>query len=81
MLAGVVSDTHNNIKNITQIISIFNDRNVDFVVHTGDITNANSLSKFSALNCELFAVYGNNDRNEIGLDAIASKCKCNYNIN
>mgnify|MGYP001227197049 FL=1 len=75
MLAGVVSDTHNNIKNITQIISIFNDRNVDFVVHTGDITNANSLSKFSALNCELFAVYGNNDRNEIGLDAIASKCK------
>ena len=75
MLAGVVSDTHNNIKNINQIISIFNDRKVDFVVHTGDITNADSLSKFSELNCELFAVYGNNDRNEIGLDTIAAKCK------
>ena len=75
MLAGVVSDTHNNIKNINQIISIFNDRKVDFVVHTGDITNADSLSKFSELNCELFAVYGNNDRNEIGLDTIAAKCE------
>ena len=36
MIIGVVSDTHNNLKNI-DIISIFNDMEVPLVVHTGDI--------------------------------------------
>lgn len=78
MLVGVVSDTHNNIQNINRVISLFNKKNVDFVVHTGDITNATSLSKFADLNCDLFAVFGNNDRYEIGLDKVA--CKNNFKI-
>ncbi len=73
MFVGIVSDTHNNLKNIKQIVSMFNERKVDYVIHTGDITTASSLEKFSELNCELFAVYGNNDRNEVGLEEVASK--------
>ena len=73
MLIGVVSDTHNNLKNIEQIISLFNKEKVDLVIHTGDITNANALKKFSSLNCNLVGVYGNNDRNEIGLSDVAEK--------
>ena len=38
MLVGVVSDTHNNIKNIENIIDIFNLEKVDVVVHTGDLS-------------------------------------------
>lgn len=75
MLIGVVSDTHNNLKNIEKIISLFNERNVSFVIHTGDIANAKSLDKFSKLHCDLIGVYGNNDRNEIGLAEIAKKNK------
>ena len=73
MLIGVVSDTHNNLKNINQIISLFNKENVEVVIHTGDIANANSLRKFSSLNPALIGVYGNNDRNEIGLEEVAEK--------
>jgi len=73
MQIGIVSDTHNNLKNIDTIIALFNKEKVSFVIHTGDIANANSLNKFSQLNCKLIGVYGNNDRNEKGLKEIANR--------
>ena len=73
MLLGVVSDTHNNLKNIETIISLFNDKKVSLVIHTGDIANAQSLERFSKLNTDLIGVYGNNDRNEMGLKEVANK--------
>ena len=72
MIIGVVSDTHNNHKNIGKIISIFNGMKVPLVIHTGDIANAKSLEQFTKLNSKLIGVYGNNDRNEVGLKDIAS---------
>ena len=74
MLVGVVSDTHNNIKNINLIISIFNQREVELVIHTGDITKESTLKKFLDLNCDLVGVFGNNDRNEPGLERAAEEC-------
>ena len=79
MLLGVVSDTHNNSKNIDTIISLFNKKNVNLVIHTGDITNAKSLKKFSKLNCNLIGVYGNNDRNEKGLSEVARDYNFDFN--
>ena len=73
MKIGVVSDTHNNLKNIEIIINIFNDEKVPIVIHTGDISSAITLEKFSKLNSELIGVYGNNDRNESGLKEVAQK--------
>ena len=73
MKIGVVSDTHNNLKNIETIINIFNDERVPMVIHTGDISNANTLEQFTKLNSELIGVYGNNDRNELGLEEVAQK--------
>ena len=71
MKLGVVSDTHNNLKNITHLISLFNYAEVDCVVHTGDITNEKSLAKFKDLESEFYCVYGNNDRTEKGLQDVA----------
>ena len=73
MLIGVVSDTHNNLKNIDKIISLFNKENISLVIHTGDIANAKSMEKFSRLNCKLIGVFGNNDRNEEGIKETATK--------
>ena len=73
MLLGVVSDTHNNLKNIEVIIDIFNDAKVSIVIHTGDISNANSLEQFSKLNSKFIGVFGNNDRNEPGLIEVAKR--------
>ena len=78
MRIGVVSDTHNNLKNIEIIIKIFNDERVPLVIHTGDISNANSLEQFSKLESELIGVYGNNDRNESGLKEVAQKNKFQF---
>ena len=78
MKIGVVSDTHNNLKNIETIINLFNDEKVSLVIHTGDISNANSLEKFSQLKCEFIGVYGNNDRNELGIKEVASKNNFNF---
>ena len=73
MLIGVVSDTHNNLKNIKQIISLFNNEDIISVIHTGDITSEKALDQFSTLKAELIGVYGNNDRNESGLEDVAKK--------
>tara|TARA_E500000081_G_C6134496_1_gene355812 strand:- start:2433 stop:2924 length:492 start_codon:yes stop_codon:yes gene_type:complete len=73
MLFGVVSDTHNNYKNIEKIISLFNEKTLEFVIHTGDISNTKALEKFSRLNCSLYGVFGNNDRTEQGLAEVAKK--------
>ena len=79
MRIGVVSDTHNNLKNIHKLICLFNEKGVDSVIHTGDITNAKTLDRFSGLNCELYGVYGNNDRNEKGLKEVALKNGFQFN--
>lgn len=73
MLIGVVSDTHNNKNNISKAISLFKEKEVELVVHTGDITTSKSLRMFSELNCNLVGVYGNNDRNEKGLQEAVSE--------
>ena len=73
MLVGVVSDTHNNLRNIKNIISIFNKEEVDVVIHTGDISKPETLKLFSKLNCSMLGVFGNNDRNEKGFDEVCEE--------
>lgn len=65
MQIGVVSDTHNNIRNVTRIVELFNDAGVERVIHTGDITRPKVIEAFAALNAPLFGVFGNNDQGEI----------------
>ena len=64
MRVGVVSDTHNNLKNCSMLVELFNEAAVDRVIHTGDITQAKTLEVFSNLNAPLWGVYGNNDIGE-----------------
>ena len=61
MIIGVTGDTHNNLKNIKTICSIFNENRADLVLHTGDISLPKSLLAFKDLNCPIIAVLGNND--------------------
>ena len=77
MIIGVTGDTHNNLKNIKIICSIFNENAVDLVLHTGDISLAKSLLAFNELNCPLIAVFGNNDIGELeSLKKAATKFDC-----
>ena len=78
MLVGVVSDTHNNIKNIENIINIFNEEEVNLVIHTGDVSKAETLRLFSRLSCPMVGVFGNNDRIEKGLKEVCDECNFNF---
>ena len=39
MIIGLISDTHDNIQNIQNAISLFTDKKVSFVIHVGDIVS------------------------------------------
>lgn len=65
MKVGVVSDTHNNLRNVARIVHLFNESGVDHVVHTGDITQPKTLAVFRDLDAPLTGVFGNNDMGEL----------------
>ena len=70
MKIGVISDTHNRLPNVAQIVDLLNRAGVDRVVHTGDITQPKTLELLARLDAPLHAVYGNNDAGE--RDGLAS---------
>jgi len=69
MRIGVVSDTHNNLRNVGRIVELFNTAGVDRVIHTGDITQAKTLDVFARLEAPMWGVYGNNDQERESLSA------------
>ena len=64
MKIGIVSDTHNNLRNVNRIVELFNESGVERVIHTGDITQAKTLDVFAHLKMPMYGVYGNNDEGE-----------------
>ena len=64
MRLGLTGDTHNNLKNVAVICDIFNSQDLDFVIHTGDISLPKTLYAFDSLNIPLIGVFGNNDQDE-----------------
>ncbi len=64
MKIGLTGDTHNNLKNVAKICDIFNSFDLDFVIHTGDISLPKTLLLFDKLSVDLKGVFGNNDQGE-----------------
>jgi hypothetical protein len=73
MRIGVISDTHDNARNVARIVTVLREARVERVIHTGDFTRASTLRSFAALEVPLFGVYGNNDRLRAELAAAASE--------
>ena len=61
MKIGIMSDTHDYLPNIRKAIDIFNNENVDIVVHCGDFVSLFVIKEFERLNARVVATYGNND--------------------
>lgn len=70
---GIVSDTHNNLVNVRDIVALFNAAGVSRVVHTGDITRAKTLDVLAGLEMPLYGVFGNNDVERDALNAAADR--------
>jgi putative phosphoesterase len=69
MRIGVISDSHDDIMNVKQAIKIFNEYEVDYVIHAGDYIFPGIVLEFKNLhkNIKFVGVFGNNDGEKIGL--------------
>ena len=65
MKIGLISDTHDNIQNIQNAISLFNDKHVSFVIHACDIVSPEAVKGSAGV--RPIAVIGNND---LGIDEL-----------
>ena len=70
MRIGVVSDTHNNLRNVERIVALFREAGVRRVVHTGDITQPRTLRALAEIGVPILAVFGNNDEREALLEGV-----------
>jgi len=71
MKIALVSDTHDNLMAITEIVERLLKSEIHTVVHLGDYVSPFSLRKFSGF--KLYGVFGNNDGEKIMLRRIAEE--------
>ena len=67
MLVGVISDTHDNMNMLKKAVDLFNEREVEHVLHAGDYIAPFTAREFRRLRCKLVGVFGNNDGEKAGL--------------
>lgn len=70
---GIISDTHDNLQALDNILSKFEERGVKKLVHAGDIIAPFTLKRILARNFEFSGVFGNNDGELLTLSRIAKE--------
>lgn len=67
MLIGVLSDTHDRLPAIDRAVEVFRRRQVEAVIHAGDIIAPFAAKRVRAFSGALHVTYGNNDGERKGL--------------
>jgi len=67
MRLGILSDTHDRLALIERAVRVFNEEEVDLVIHVGDYCAPFSLSPLGDLGMDWMGVLGNNDGEIPGL--------------
>jgi len=73
MRVGLLSDTHDRIPAITDLLQVMRDKGVTLVMHAGDYCSPFSLEPFNDLNMALLGIFGRNDGDQEGLKAVAAR--------
>lgn len=71
MKIGIISDTHDHVKNITKAVSLFKKEEVQRIFHAGDFCSPFTVPVFKGY--EMDAVFGNNDGDHFRLMAKSSE--------
>lgn len=66
-MIGLCADTHDNKQTIIKAVNVFNEQNVEWVLHAGDFVAPFTFNIFEKLQCPLIGVRGNNDGEFAGL--------------
>lgn len=74
MKLGILADSHDHVRNIRRALDIFREREVEAVIHAGDVVApfaAKALAEFvKDTGGPVYAVYGNNDGERVGLASV-----------
>ncbi len=70
---GIISDTHDNIKALDELLSRFEKYGVRSLIHAGDIIAPFTLKRILVRNFDLSGVFGNNDGELLALSRIAKE--------
>lgn len=72
---GLISDTHDNLDRVRLAVKVFNQQQVERVVHCGDIVAQFVLNEFKPLNMPLLIVLGNCDGDRLALKKRAGELR------
>jgi len=64
---GLMADTHENLPLIARAVRLFNEEEVDLVLHGGDFISPITAGELKKLDAELVGVFGNNDGDRLFL--------------
>jgi putative phosphoesterase len=67
MKLGIMSDSHDNLPLISKAVELFNNENVDLVLHAGDFVSPFTANVLKDLNAKFVGVFGNNDGDKLFL--------------
>jgi putative phosphoesterase len=73
MIIGIMSDTHDNLVAIDRALKIFRDRDLDVLIHLGDIISPFALAKILEFPVKIMIITGNNDGDILQLKELAVK--------
>ncbi|MDO5835078.1 MAG: metallophosphoesterase [Methanobacterium sp.] len=74
-MIGIMSDSHDHMEAIKKAVRVFNQKNVEMVVHAGDLISPFTAREFKKLKAPLEAIFGNNDGERCGLvEAYSELC-------
>jgi putative phosphoesterase len=65
MKVGIIADTHDNLTAIAEAVEIFNDADIELLIHAGDFISPFTSQPFKNLNAPLIGVFGNNDGDKL----------------
>jgi len=67
-LIGILSDTHDNMDAIRDAVELLNSKEVDLVIHAGDLVAPFVVPELAKLKARFVGVFGNNDGEKVGLN-------------
>lgn len=71
MKIGILSDSHDNHTTAEDALSLFRREKVETVLHLGDVCDPSVLGAFRASAIRILGVFGNNDRDRTGMQAVS----------
>jgi len=78
MKIGIVSDTHGKSRRLAAGLEAFAQRNVEAVVHCGDVGCVECVQMLGAFDASAYMVAGNTDRHAEQLQAAAERCGVSF---